>query len=81
MTDGDGDGDGYVTHREFRSYVSTTNHALEKMNLALWGSEGTTGIVSTLQDIKTKGKTWDRIITLILGILCSVITAYIIKGI
>lgn len=76
----EGDGDGYVTHREFKSYVVATNSALERMNLALWGGEGRTGIVGALQDIKTKGKTWDRIITLILGILCSVITAYVIKG-
>lgn len=80
MSSGNGDGDGYVTRAEFRGYVVTTNSALERMNLALWGGEGTTGIVGDLREMKTKGKTWDRIITLFLGIVCSVITAYIIGG-
>ena len=77
----DGDGDGYVTRIEFKNYVVTTNSALEKVNLALWGSEGTTGIVGSLQEMRTKGKMWDRIITLILAILGSVITAVVIRGI
>jgi len=77
----DGDGDGYVTRAEFSRYVTAMNSSLEKINLALWGSEGTTGIIGTLQEMKTKGKMWDRIITMILAVLGSVITAYILKGV
>ncbi len=77
---GDGNGDGYVTQAEFKSYLTTTNSGLEKVNLALWGSEGTTGIVGTLHEMKTKGKMWDRIITVALAVVGSVVTALIIGG-
>ena len=80
MSDGNGDGEGYVTRGEFRGYVATTNSALEKVNMALWGGEGTTGIVGDIRELKTRGKMGDRIITLILGIVCSVVTALIIGG-
>jgi hypothetical protein len=81
MNDGNGDGDGFVTQAEFKGYVTTTNSGLERMNLALWGSEGTTGIVGTLHEMKTKGKMWDRILTVLLAVIGSVVTALIIRGI
>lgn len=77
----DGNGDDYVTRGEFRGYVSTTNSALERINMALWGTEGTTGIVGTLHEMKTKGKMWDRILTVLLAVIGSVVTALIIRGI
>lgn len=78
MNDGDGnsDGDIYVTKGEFGGVLKN----LERLNLALWGSEGTTGIVATLQEMKTEGKMMDRVITIVLTILTSVFTALIIKG-
>ena len=37
--DNDGNGDDFVTHAEFGGYVKSTNRALDKVNLALWGRE------------------------------------------
>lgn len=78
MTNKEGDGD-FVTVGEFRRQGVTTNVALEKVIVALWGMDGRGGIVGDIRDIKTKSKITDRVITLIVGISASVVTALILR--
>lgn len=73
------DGDGYVQMTEFESHVLTENHALQKINLALWGTEGITGIVKDIHVLKTRSQLMDRATTFLVGIISAVITALIMK--
>jgi len=80
-----GNGDGFTgsTHYVSRSECAALHTSLvsdvRDIKKALWGSEGTTGMVSDVRDIKTERKIGDRFLTLIVGILSSVVTAFIIK--
>ena len=75
----DGDGDGYVQMTEFESHVITENSALQRINLALWGAEGTTGIVKDIHDLKTQSRLIERLTTFAVGIISAVLTALILK--
>ena len=74
-----GDGDGYVPMTEFESHVITENAALQRINLALWGAEGTGGIVKDIHDLKNQSRLIERVTTFAVGIVSAAVTALILR--
>lgn len=85
MDENNGNGDGHINTSQFVTRNEcVANHAglildIRSIKNALWGGEGRTGIVSDIQTIKTRREMGDRVLTLVVGILSSIITAYIIR--
>lgn len=50
----------------------------DRINLALWGGEGTTGMVKALNDMKLQNRILIFIATTIVGIISAVSTTYLI---
>ena len=48
------------------------------INIALWGSEKTTGLVKDINDLKRNSQLLSRLGSVLLGIISSAVTAYII---
>ena len=85
MTDGDkGESTGftrYVTSEEFKQFSEQSIKDRGRLNNALWGADGTNGIIKDINDLKM----WIKFLGIIGGIISPILTAvlvrYIIGGI
>jgi len=85
MNDNGGDGEGtpsavtgftrYVTSEEFRQFCDESKRDRGRLNNALWGTEGTNGMVKDVHDLKM----WIKFLGIIGGIVSPIVTAIIIK--
>lgn len=75
--DSNGDGHGAMLP-ECVQMFTTIQANQERTNRALWGGEGTTGMVKDLNDMKAQGQALRFLGTTIVGVVASVITTVII---
>jgi len=77
--DGDGDGGGHSTLLpECVLLFKEIKQDNKSIRLALWGGEGTTGLVKDINDMKQQSRTLTFLGTTLVGIIASAVTAFLI---
>lgn len=82
MDNGNGEGRagvGYVSRAECEARNKNISDDVRDIKRALWGGEGTTGIVADIRTIKTERKFGERVTNFIIGILGALITIFLSK--
>ena len=78
MTGDDDNGDGlgvYVTHVEFEKICQQNEKDHTHISNALWGTEGTNGMIKDIHDLKM----WIKFLGIVGGVISPVLTALIIR--
>jgi hypothetical protein len=73
--DGSGGFTRYVTMETFKQHCDTMKADQDRINTALWGSEGTNGLIKDIHDLKM----WIRFLGILASIVSPVVTAVIVK--
>jgi hypothetical protein len=72
-------GAGFVTHSEFNKYCEQNDRDHRHISNAMWGTEGTNGMIKDIHDLKMWIKFMGIVGAIFAGIISPLITAYIIK--
>ena len=78
MTDGNNNHGGstnYVTEGEFNKYCEQNEAAHKRISNAMWGNEGTNGMIKDIHDLKM----WIKFLGIIGGIISPILTAVLFK--
>lgn len=73
-----GESSGYISYHECKKVHASLQEDMEDIKLALWGTERRNGLVGDVRDLKHNSKLMSRIGNVLLGIIASAVTAYII---
>ncbi len=65
----------YVTLSEFDKYCGQNDKDHAHINKALWGAEGTNGLIKDIHDLKM----WIKFLGIAGGVISPLLTAYLIK--
>ena len=68
----------FITLGECNKNYGVLREDIVDINIALWGSEKTTGLVKDINDLKRNSQLISRIGNILLGVIASAVTAYII---
>lgn len=79
MDDDNGNGDGYVHMETFQNYVASNDSKLDRVLLALWGEEGTKGLVKDIHELKSQSRLMQSVGSVLSGVLSAVATAIILR--
>ena len=68
----------YISYHECKKLHATLKEDIEDIKLALWGTERRNGLVGDVRDLKRNSQLLSRLGSVLLGIISSAVTAYII---